>query len=75
MNNEIHSGHIHDMTDALHKDDLDDIPGFGPVLIHKNSCDGCIVKKYPACDLGIPCCQCKDDSCNSRQPCPKKGGN
>lgn len=33
-------------------------------------CDDCILKKYPACGLNIPCCKC-DEKCNSRQPCEK----
>lgn len=37
-------------------------------------CQNCIVRQYPACGKGIPCCQCKKSSCNGRQPCPKKGG-
>ncbi len=39
------------------------------------SCPDCPVKQYPACSKGIPCCQCKEESCNGRQPCPKKGGD
>ena len=38
-----------------------------------NGCQNCTVKQYPPCDKGVPCCQCKEQ-CNSRQPCPKKGG-
>ena len=38
------------------------------------SCPTCPVKQNPACSKGIPCCQCKEESCNSRQACPKKGG-
>ena len=41
----------------------------------QSGCPDCPVKQYPACGKGIPCCQCKEESCNGRQPCPKKGGN
>ena len=36
-----------------------------------SNCKNCIVRKYPACSMGIPCCQCSDE-CNSRQPCPRE---
>lgn len=38
------------------------------------NCKDCIVRKYPACGKGIPCCQCKDEDkeeCCSCQPCPR----
>lgn len=37
-----------------------------------NGCPDCPVKQKPACSEGFPCCQCKEESCNNRQPCPKK---
>lgn len=40
----------------------------------KTVCPDCIVAQYPSCDKMIPCCQCHDEGCNSRQSCPKKGG-
>lgn len=36
------------------------------------NCKECLVRQFPACSDGIPCCQCKLEECNSRQPCPKK---
>lgn len=38
----------------------------------KKTCKDCAALKFPACDLGIPCCRCGEEWCNSRQPCPKK---
>lgn len=38
-----------------------------------NACSDCVNVKYPACNYGIPCCKCNEESCNSRQACPKKG--
>ena len=37
-------------------------------------CAECMLKEFPPCEKSIPCCKCKDN-CNSRQPCPKKGGD
>ena len=37
----------------------------------KKGCHGCNVAKQPACDIGIPCCRCAEERCNSRQPCRK----
>lgn len=36
------------------------------------NCKDCIVRQYPPCGDGIPCCQCDREECNGRQPCPKK---
>lgn len=48
-----------------------------PQLIDKGfrrkNCADCVLAEYPPCNKGIPCCKCGDE-CNSRQPCPKKGG-
>ena len=32
----------------------------------------CIVRQYPACGLGAPCCKCDIEDCSGRQPCPAK---
>lgn len=32
--------------------------------------NNCELKTFPACEKGIPCCQCDEQRCNSRQPCP-----
>ena len=34
-------------------------------------CPGCILRRFPPCSDGIPCCKCRQDYCNSRQPCEK----
>lgn len=34
------------------------------------NCNNCELKTFPACENGIPCCQCDEQICNSRQPCP-----
>lgn len=39
------------------------------------TCKECPVRQYPACDNGIPCCQCEEEHCNARQPCPRKKEN
>lgn len=38
-------------------------------------CNNCELRTSPGCDLAIPCCKCDDESCNSRQPCPRKEEN
>lgn len=38
----------------------------------KAACPDCIVAQYPPCEKNIPCCQCHEETCNSRQPCPRK---
>lgn len=40
--------------------------------MEKITCKDCLVRLYPSCGEKIPCCQCKLEECNSRQPCPKK---
>lgn len=38
-------------------------------------CKDCIVRQYPACSKGIPCCCCNaadKSTCNSKQHCPRK---
>lgn len=43
-------------------------------ISNKTVCPECFVAQYPPCGKGIPCCKCHEEDCNSRQPCPKKGG-
>lgn len=43
-------------------------------ISNKTTCPDCFVVQYPPCGKGIPCCKCHEEGCNSRQPCPKKGG-
>jgi len=43
-------------------------------ISNKTACPDCFVAQYPPCGKGIPCCKCHEEGCNSRQPCPKKGG-
>lgn len=31
----------------------------------------CTMVNYSCCSKGIPCCKCDEESCNSRQSCPK----
>lgn len=38
------------------------------------SCPDCPVAKFNACSKGVPCCQCSEENCNARQPCPKEEG-
>ena len=33
----------------------------------------CPLRRWPTCELDVPCCMC-DEECNSRQPCPAKEG-
>lgn len=35
-------------------------------------CADCILKQFPPCDKGVPCCKCDELQCNSRQPCQWK---
>lgn len=37
----------------------------------KAFCPDCTLVNYPNCSKGIPCCKCDEESCNSRQSCPK----
>ena len=37
----------------------------------KAFCPDCTMVNYPCCSKGIPCCKCDEESCNSRQSCPK----
>lgn len=39
------------------------------------NCKECPVRQYPACSIGRPCCQCEEEHCNARQPCPRKKEN
>lgn len=40
------------------------------------TCKECPANLFPACNIGIPCCLCNEENCNSRQLCPiKEAGN
>ena len=45
---------------------------FGELHLTRIACVECRIRKFPVCDLGIACCKCDNEDCNSRQPCPQK---
>lgn len=45
---------------------------YGELHLKGVSCADCMLRKFPPCDMGIPCCRCDVEECNSRQPCPQK---
>lgn len=45
------------------------------IIKKMKNCNNCELKKFPACDKGLPCCRCDNPSCNSRQPCPHQEEN
>ena len=36
------------------------------------TCKECPANLVPTCSIGIPCCLCNEENCNSRQPCMKE---
>lgn len=45
--------------------------------LKEERCPDCQCRQYPACAEEIPCCMCDRETyatCNSKQPCEKKGG-